>query len=188
MKLYLSPITLLYFAFCLLVSHEMTVVAIFCAVLVHELTHLILLRVEGGKVTSLSITPMGLSIGRVGLLSHWREILLSLSAPLVNLLLALLYTFLDLNSCSIEANLGLGLLNLLPICPLDGGMALSSFLSIYFDGAKTQRIMSFLSMIGLLLFWVLSVAIALVANGNLSMLLLSSGLFLSTADFGNSYK
>lgn len=180
--------TLIYFALCLLFSHNLTLAAVSSAVLIHELTHLIVLWMTGGAATSLTVTPMGLSMERIGLLSHPEELLLSLSAPLANLLLAALYAHLTLDACTIEANLGFGLLNLLPIYPLDGGKALASLLSVRLDRDTTERIVSRVSMFFLLLFWLLAVAVALVTSGGLSMLLLSVGLFWSVADVGEPFK
>ncbi|MBQ8288631.1 MAG: site-2 protease family protein [Clostridia bacterium] len=188
MKLHLSPLTLIYFALCLLFSHDMTLVAICSAVLIHELTHLTVLWLAGGSAALLTVTPMGLSIERIGLLSHRGEILLSLLAPVANLLLAALYAYLNLDPCAVEANLGFGLLNLLPIYPLDGGKALSSILSVRLERESTERIVSWVSMLFLLFFWLLAVAVALVLNGGLSMLILSVGLFLSVTDVGGSNK
>ncbi|MBQ8382858.1 MAG: site-2 protease family protein [Clostridia bacterium] len=180
--------TLIYFALCLLFSHDMTLAAVCSAVLIHELTHLTVLWLAGGSATSLTVTPMGLSIERSGLLSHWGEILLSLSAPLANLLLAALYAYLRLDSCTVEVNLGFGLLNLLPIYPLDGGKALMALLSIRLERDKTEKIVSCISILVLLIFWLFAVAVALVLNGGLSMLLLSAGLFISIACVGTSNK
>lgn len=188
MKLHLSSLTLIYFALYVLFSHPVSLAAICTAVLIHELTHLIVLRLMGGAATSLTITPFGLSIDRVGLLSHWEEILLSLSAPIVNLLLAGLYSYLQMDSCTVESNLGFGLLNLLPIYPLDGGAALKALLSVFLDRETSERLTRWGSMLFLLLFWLLAVAVALILNGGLSMLLLSVGLFVTVSDIGGSHK
>lgn len=188
MKLNLSPMTLLYFAFCLLFSHELSLTAICSAVLIHELTHLLVLWLAGNRAKSLTVTPMGLSIERVGLLSHRGELLLSLSAPIVNLLLAALYLHFALDPCTVDANLSFGLLNLLPIYPLDGGKALSAALGMRLDKDKTERIVQTISMLFLIAYWMLAVAVALVLDGNLSMLILSVGLFLSIADIHRSHK
>lgn len=188
MKLYLSPLTLLYFALGLLFSHELSLVAVCTAVLIHELTHLIVLWLAGGRAASLTITPMGLSIERIGLLSHRGELWLSLTAPIANLLLAALYTHFAFDPCTVEANLSFGLLNLLPIYPLDGGKALTALLSVRLDRDKVDRCVRGISLVFLVLFWLLAVAVALVLNGGLSMLMLSIGLFIAVTDVGNFNK
>ncbi len=188
MKLHLSPLTLIYFAICLLLSHQLTLAAVCSAVFVHELVHLIVLWMAGGRAVSLTVTPMGLSIERAGLLSHIAEVILSLSAPVANLLLAAIYARFSLDPCTVEANLGFGLLNLLPILPLDGGKALKACLQRYLTPASAERTVRCVSSVCLLLLWLLAVASALVLDGSMSLLLFSVGLFFADAELGNSHK
>lgn len=91
----------------------------------HELGHWAAIALLGGRVRSLRLTVVGaemeLDPGRP--LSYGKETAAALAGPVVNLLLAWLsiqtgwYLFAGLNLC-------FGLLNLLPIRPLDGGRAL----------------------------------------------------------------
>lgn len=182
MKLRLSPLTLLLGAFSLLLWHDLSLIALLTAILIHELTHLIVLWICGGTVASLAITPFGLTVERIGLLSHRGEILLSLAAPLMNLLIAGVYCTLGLSSYAISANLALGGINLLPIYPLDGGKALSATLLLFLAPDTAQRISHAVSMIALTVFWMISVAIALLTGENLSPLLFSVALFAASVD------
>lgn len=188
MKLYLSPLTLLLAAFSLLLWHDLSLLALLTAILIHELTHTTVLWICGGSVTSLAITPLGITIERVGLLSHRGEILLSLSAPLMNLLLAGVYCLLGLPPFAVSANLALGLLNLLPIYPLDGGKALSAVLFHFLTPDTAQRISRAVSMISLTVFWLISVAIAILTGENLSPLFFSVALFAASVDSNCSHK
>lgn len=188
MKIKISPLTLFYFAACLLISHRLSVVAVCTAVLMHELTHLILLWLMGGSATALTVTPIGLTIDRNGLLNYQKEIWLSLSAPLFNLLLAGVFAFLSMDRITLEINLGLGLVNLLPICPLDGGKALTALLSHCGSADWAQRIMGIISAVFMLILWLFSIAICIVLNGSLTPLLLVSGLFFSSIEFDRRYK
>ncbi len=177
MKLRIPAVTVLFWAICLFFSHRIDVAAAVTAVLVHELTHLIVLWSCGGRALSLTITPLGLTIERSGLLSHAGECILSLSAPLFNLLLALFYYRLGLADAAVAANLGYGLLNLLPILPLDGGKALSSLCALFLPAPMVNALIRTVSSITLLLFWVFSIAIALLPDSDLSLLIFSVGLF-----------
>lgn len=188
MKLILSPATVFYWGLFLLLYHDRTLIAFISAVVVHELTHLIIMWLFGGKTTTLIITPMGLTIERSGLLSHQLEFLLSISAPICNLLLAAIYAKYNLNLCAIEANLSFGLINLMPIYPLDGGKALLAILQAVTSSSKATRISQIISVIFLVLFWIFGIAIALVLNGGLSMLMLSIALFISIAPMQRSNK
>ena len=188
MKVHLSSATLIYFTLALILCHDLTLVAVFSAVAIHELTHLIVLWIMGGHITSIVITPLGLSIERSGLLSHRGEFLLSLSAPIVNLLIATLFLYFGLNACTVESNLSFGLINLLPIYPLDGGKALNSLLLVITNPVTATKTTELISHIFLILFWMFGIAVALIFNGGLSILMLSIGLFISIAPIGISNK
>ncbi len=177
MKIHIPARTVLFWAVCLLFSHRIDAVAAITAISVHELTHLTVLWAGGGRAIALTVTPLGLTIERSGLLSHWGECVLSLSAPLCNLLLALLYWHWELAEWAVAANLGYGLLNLLPIVPLDGGKALEALLSVRLCESFTQRIMGTVSAVTLFLLWLFAIAVALVLDGNLSLLFFCAGLF-----------
>ena len=188
MKLHLSSATLIYFSLSLFLIHDWTIAAILSAIFIHEMAHLIVLWALGGKATSLTITPLGLSIDRAGLLSHSGEIVLSLAAPILNIVLAAIYAHYDLNSCTTEANLSFGLINLIPIYPLDGGKAFAAFLHSITSAEKAARISDVLSHICLIIVWMLGIATALILKGGLSLLLLSIGLFITIAPMSNTNK
>lgn len=100
------------------------------ACVLHELGHWLMIRRLGGRVRALRLTLVGaeMSLDPKRPLSYWREALAALAGPAVNLLCAALaaqwklYLFAGLNLCY-------GLLNLLPIFPLDGGRALLCLLA-----------------------------------------------------------
>ena len=188
MKLHLSPATLIYFSLSLILFHDWTLAAIVSAVLIHEMAHLIVLMILGGKATTLTVTPLGLSIERIGLLSHWGEILLSISAPILNLILAAIYMFFHLEPCTYEANLGFGFINLMPIYPLDGGKALQALLLSITTADNAQKISAIVSITFLIIFWLFGIAVSLVLQGGLSMLLLSVGLFFTISPMSKSNK
>lgn len=91
----------------------------------HELGHWSLILLLGGKVRTLRLTAVGaeIELDTNYPLSYGREIAVSLAGPAVNLVLTSvavlggLHLFAGLNLC-------LGVLNLLPIEPLDGGCVL----------------------------------------------------------------
>ncbi len=102
---------------------------------VHELAHLYAMHRAGWDRCRVRFTPLGIRLLREGgtPVSYTSEIAVHLSGPAVNLLLgcalAVLGMVWDGMGPSIAANLGLGLFNLLPVCPLDGGHALTAALN-----------------------------------------------------------
>lgn len=101
------------------------------ACVLHELGHWTAIALLGGRVRSLRLTIAGaeMELDPCRPLSYGREVMAALAGPAVNLLLAWIsvqtgrYLFAGLNLC-------FGLLNLLPIRPLDGGRALFCALTI----------------------------------------------------------
>ena len=79
------------------------------------------------------------------------------------------------------ANLLLGILNLLPVCGLDGGEALYSLLCRRISAESAQKTVRILSFIFILPLWMLAVWIMLMTGGNFSLFLVSAVPFVSVA-------
>ncbi|MBR2132821.1 MAG: hypothetical protein IJ955_09890 [Oscillospiraceae bacterium] len=188
MKLNLSPLTLLFFALYLLTVHDLTLVYTVSAIIIHELTHLAVLYLCNGRAAKLTVTPIGLSIDRCGLLSHFQEALLSFSAPTVNLLLAGVFYVGNLSPFAVYANLTFGLFNLLPILPLDGAKGLHALLCLQLPAELAERIGKWISIVFLFFLWLFSIAIALFSDSNLSLLLLCAALFFANSSQKNCAK
>lgn len=126
--------------------------ALLLAALCHELGHYVLLRRRGAWVRTLRISLWGAEMQLGGRLSYGAELLAAAGGPGVNLLLGLalaaagrLWEPLYLLA---GAQLVLGLFNLLPLLPLDGGRMLWLAISWAFDPFLADRC---LRVLGLLL-------------------------------------
>ena len=98
---------------------------ILSAALLHELGHLLVLGLLGGRVTELRISVFGAElVTDAARLSYPGEIAAVLAGPGVNLLCGLLLAGLHAWVAA-GAHLSLCLFNLLPVRPLDGGRALA---------------------------------------------------------------
>lgn len=97
---------------------------ILSAAVLHELGHLLALRLLGGRVTGLRISVCGaVLLTDAARLSYPKEIVAVLAGPAVNLICGLLLA--DMQAwVAAGAHLSLCLFNLLPVRPLDGGRAL----------------------------------------------------------------
>ena len=113
------------------------VLIIFVAVLVHEIAHVVMALVLGVKVAEIELLPFGgqAKIEDFTGLEPDREVYIALAGPVVSLSLAGIFYFLheDITSSYlplfININLFLGIFNLCPALPLDGGRILRAFLS-----------------------------------------------------------
>lgn len=112
------------------------IAVIFASVLVHELSHTIMAAILGVKVAEIELLPFGgqAKIEDFTGLHPDKEIYTALAGPIISLSLAALFYFLPaLQSAKtlliVQINLFLGVFNLLPALPLDGGRILRAFLS-----------------------------------------------------------
>jgi stage IV sporulation protein FB len=109
---------------------------IFASVLLHELSHTIMAAILGVKVAEIELLPFGgqARIDDFTGLDPDREIYIALAGPIFSLSIAALFYFLPAafpfqTSQLIQINLFLGVFNLLPALPLDGGRILRAYLS-----------------------------------------------------------
>jgi len=104
---------------------------LFGCVLLHELGHSLVALAFGVRVVDITLWPLG-GIARMTQIpeSSRIEALIALAGPTVNFLLAGLAYLVGMpgNGAFVLWNLGMGLLNLLPAFPLDGGRVLRAFL------------------------------------------------------------
>lgn len=153
------------------------VYSVLCAIL-HELSHIIALRVTGGKVRTLSASAKGIALGTYAL-SYRQEAVVALCGPLTSLALCILFTVLSAifeynqNLVFIAvSNLALFTVNALPVYPLDMGRAVFCFLCLKTEREKAVKILKFISFIFLLPLCALSVIILLRSGFNLSLLII----------------
>lgn len=113
------------------------------AAVLHELGHIAAAMLFHGRLDALTLSAVGaeLRFSYAAPLTYGKESLVALAGPATNLLAGL--TALRLGAYPQAAvNLGLGLFNLLPILPLDGGRVLSNLVSEYFDPMVANRVLA----------------------------------------------
>lgn len=106
--------------------------ALLVAAAVHEFGHIAAAWCTSRHLDRLTLTALGAELTLEGesiSASFFQDLLLSLSGPAANLLLAAVSSATHQFPLLIGANLLLGCFNLLPVTPLDGGCALFSLLS-----------------------------------------------------------
>ena len=116
----------------------------------HEIGHMITGILLGFKPITLEIMPFGLSIGFEGKVDNYnkkigkgsyltlKKMIIALNGPITNLIIALIFVAFSINFFEIKretiiyANILIGLFNLLPIYPLDGGRIIKYILHIIY--------------------------------------------------------
>jgi len=116
--------------------------------LIHELGHLIVGVLLGFNPTKLEIMPYGLSVGfdvkcedynkkiKKGNILSIKKIAIALAGPVTNIIIIIIFLLFNITFLGIErelviyANILIGLFNLIPIYPLDGGRILKNILHI----------------------------------------------------------
>lgn len=113
-------------------------IIVFSMVLIHEGAHLLTARLLKLRILEIELLPFG-GVARLDeelALYPWKEILVAIMGPLVSLLLGSLFFYIlpergEYSLFLARTNLTLGLFNLTPALPLDGGRIFRSFLTMW---------------------------------------------------------
>ncbi|MZQ85897.1 Zn-dependent protease [Paenibacillus sp. 5J-6] len=166
-------------------------ITLFGIVLVHELGHLAAAGGFGWRVREVQLLPFGgvLVVDELGSVPSWEELVVSLAGPLQHvwlIALGLLMKWLDVGTASwwdyfIEANLMIGLFNLLPVMPLDGGKVMQSLLGYLLSYHNTILYSVWISMF--LSLGIIVMAILQLISGQLPLNILVIGIFLLVSNW-----
>ncbi len=141
-----------------------------CCVL-HEIGHLIVLKLAGGKVKSISLGVYGMRIDVLPdiKLSFFKSALISLGGPMMNLLLVLLGCLIK-NQMLLNTNLVLMLFNLLPIESMDGYNVIFNLLLIKCDTEKLKTALKIISAVFLSILYFFSFLLLFKTGYNFTLL------------------
>jgi stage IV sporulation protein FB len=150
-KIKLDPLFLIYCALAVFFGKTKILLWTVCALSLHEAAHCIAARRRGFAANTLRITPLGATLSYECGLPDSDAFFVASAAPFLNLAVSLfitamwwlfpqIYTF-TYDFCRI--NFALGIYNLLPVFPFDGGRMIMSVLKNKMRGIKALRITGF---------------------------------------------
>lgn len=135
----------------LLIDNINTYLIFLFFILIHELAHLIVGVLIGGKPQKMTISIFGVSIeffsyGKNKTLS---KLIFFFIGPLINIIIGYVsYKYMENSNekmLIVYTNLALGIFNLIPILPLDGGKIMKEILKVILGFEKSNKIMIFVS-------------------------------------------
>ena len=127
-------------------GHLVLAGVLFVSVLLHELGHAFAARTFGITTQEVVLFPLGgMTIMETATVRPFAELMIAAGGPLVNIVLALTLgvvawvTQAQLIWLAAALNVALGVLNLIPAYPMDGGRVLRAVLAEAFGAARAQR-------------------------------------------------
>ncbi len=127
-------------ALSLYLDKQGVVMAALMACTLHEMGHFLALYSMGGRLRILRLSCVGAEMAVESQLGYGGEVVLAISGPLVNLVVAVTLSWLGIDPLFCGINLTLGLLNLCPAQRLDGGRAVYSLCCMVFSEDVAQRV------------------------------------------------
>jgi stage IV sporulation protein FB len=173
--------------FSIITGYFIELLTLFVIVFIHELGHVSMAKGFGWRVKEVQLLPFGgvAVVEESGNIPAFEEIWVALAGPIQNAWMAIFaYMMMQFSSSDLvwweyflQANIMIGLFNMMPILPLDGGKVFVSLLSFQLCYYKTLHIGAWLSLIfssGIVIYSLIS------ANmfGGIQLNLLMIGLFL----------
>lgn len=151
--------------------------------LIHELGHMLVGIALGLKSVKLEIMPYGLSIGfevkykdynkkiKNGNMLSIKKLIIAMAGPITNLIVTIIFLIFNISFLGIErelviySNILIGIFNLIPIYPLDGGRIIKNILHIVVGLKKSYEYINKISKITIcLLTAICSIVILYIRN------------------------
>ncbi|NEW04501.1 Zn-dependent protease [Paenibacillus sp. SYP-B3998] len=185
------PLLTLVFIGAALTGYFLEAVTLFAIVFVHELGHLAAASGFGWRIREVQLLPFGgvLIVDELGSVSTREELVVALAGPLQHvwmILTAMLFQWLGVGEREwwnyfIEANIMIGLFNLLPVMPLDGGKVMQCLIGYVLSYHNTILYTTWISMS--LSVGIICTAVFQFVNGRLPLNLLVIGVFLLVSNW-----
>ncbi len=157
-----------------------------CAVVAHELGHLLGIWVAGCGVESIDVRLTGLKIAYSShqVISYGRDAFLAAAGPLTNMMCAMVLSLLSRFFQTphmyflIGANIVIGLFNMLPAMPMDGARILHAVLCGSLGEPRASDITAISTAVTGIVMAVAGVYVVTVSRGNFTLLLTAAAVLL----------
>lgn len=170
----------------------------------HELGHMLAGILLGFKPNTLEIMPFGLSVGFEGKVENYnrkikkgtvlvlKKIIIALAGPLINLIFIVIFSIFPISFFNIEnqlviySNILIGIFNLIPIYPLDGGRIIKGILHIFLGKRESLEYINKISYTTVIILTIIT-SITILYLKNISILLILTYLWYLVINENKKY-
>ncbi|MCL1944361.1 MAG: site-2 protease family protein [Firmicutes bacterium] len=188
MRLKVSPLVFIMGFVMFVLGLGVEFVAFMLVIIVHEFSHAHVAERLGYQLHILKLMPYGASLtGNFETIKCRDEIKIAIAGPAINLILAICIASIwwffistyEYSEILLYANLGLFLLNLLPIYPFDGGRILLAILAQKYSRARAFRVFRWIGIV-FSIFALIFSGFAIYYGANLSIGIIAGFIFFSS--------
>lgn len=156
---------------------------------IHELGHLIAGVSLGLKVKNINIMPFGVSINFEDYSNRYviKKIIIAMAGPLINLIIVILGICNEWEEDIIYSNVLIGMFNLIPLYPLDGGRILKCIVQLTSNSKEAEIITYKLSNTLIIILTIISSIVILLVQ-NIGILMILGYLWMLVIQENKRYK
>ena len=172
---------------------------------IHEIGHMLAGICLGFKPSNLEVMPFGVRVSfninvnnynkkvKNGTALNLKKIIIALAGPIINLIFVLFYIIFDINFLGIEreyviySNILIGLFNLIPIYPLDGGRIIKNIIHILYGLKQAYIYINLISNITIIILTIFA-SISILYLQNIAILFIIIYLWILVIIENKKYK
>jgi len=168
-----------------LINFSVYILVILFCIFIHEMGHIILIKINKFNISGIEILPFGINISTDSKLTSYKtDVMIALSGPFMNIVsAAVILVIIKLNGYvsilffSFLTNILYAAINLFPVKSLDGGKALNDILKMFLPEHAAQIIFSAVSAVFLGILSLFAFFVLMITGYNFTLILLCCYLF-----------